>query len=183
MTPAEVPLSSSSSLSPSPAAPGRWQMNILPTRELKHDKTKKKTREFRSQTRQCKKCKLLNEAYLAWCPGVRGPSCGCTSAPSTPLRADLSTRPLKIAHPASPSSQWHRWGFHLQQTCMLTKPHNSRPTKNCLVKCYLKNFDSKRKPTITVFILNNHVIVFCPCWIITNNMWVVPKNSMRIHFL
>ena len=42
MTPAEVPLSSSSSLSPSPAAPGRWQMNILPTRELKHDKTKKR---------------------------------------------------------------------------------------------------------------------------------------------
>lgn len=37
--------------------------------------------------------------------------------------------------------------------------------------------------TITVFILNDHVIILCPCRIISNNMWVVAKYGMRVYFL
>lgn len=38
-------------------------------------------------------------------------------------------------------------------------------------------------PTVTVFVLNDHVIVLCPCRVITNDVWVVAKYSMRVHFL
>lgn len=42
---------------------------------------------------------------------------------------------------------------------------------------------SPRLPTVTVFILNDHVIILRPCRIIPNNVWVVAKHSVHVDFL
>lgn len=60
----------------------------------------------------------------------------------------------------------------------------STKLREALINHTVKSYERfPRLPTITVFILNDHVIILCPCWIITKNVWVVAKYSVHVDFL
>lgn len=37
--------------------------------------------------------------------------------------------------------------------------------------------------TVTVLVLNDHVVVLCPCRVIADDVWVVSENGVCVHFL
>ena len=37
--------------------------------------------------------------------------------------------------------------------------------------------------TVAVFILNDHVVIFCPCGVVTYHMGMMPKHCMSINFM